>query len=116
LQVVIQDPLELWLKGLEKEQTRDGYRHSIKQLAKASGLSPAQMLAETHANMNVFWVRVKADGTSLKPSTRNIASAALRGFLRAHGEFPPYDRLTHPRKVRRSARITWVPRFIMMVP
>jgi integrase len=65
------------------------------------------MLVEAHVDMRKLWVRIKADGMAIKPSMRSIAYAAVRSFLRTHGEFPPYDRLQRPGKVRRSARITW---------
>jgi hypothetical protein len=102
-----QDPVELWLQGLEKQKTRDTYRQALKRLSDVSGASPFRMLEDARKDMKAFWVHIKADASKLKPHVRSSAISALRSYLRANGEFPPYDRLKRSRKSRRSARITW---------
>ena len=104
---VLSDPLEDWLRGLDRPHTRQTYRTALKRLSDVTGLTPGQMLAEAQANMKLFWIRVKAEAVTLTPHMRNSACSALRSYLRAYGEFPPNDRLRHPRKVRHRARITW---------
>jgi integrase len=104
---VVEDPVEVWLRGLEKEKTRETYDRALRRLSLASGLTPLEMLLEARRDMKQFWVRIKADAMVLKPHVRSSAYSAVRNYLRAHGEFPPYDRIKRPHKARRSARITW---------
>jgi hypothetical protein len=100
-----EDPVTLWLEGLEKQKTRETYAQALKRLSEVSGSSPFRMLEDARRDMKSFWVYIKADASRLKPHIRSSAISALRSYLRANGEFPPYDRLKRQRKSR-----TWIPR------
>jgi hypothetical protein len=41
--------------------------------------------------MKGFWVHIKADASELKPHVQSSTISALGSYLRANGEFPPYD-------------------------
>ena len=107
MQVLERDPRQIWLEGIDAEKTRETYGRALKRLCDVSKLSPLEMLQEARGDMKCFWVHIKADAGRLTPHMKGSALSALRSYLRAHGEFPPYDRLQRPRRARRSARITW---------
>jgi hypothetical protein len=102
------DIVDIWLQGIENENTRITYGYAFKKLLKAMKLTGEEVLEQAREDSARLWLNAKstAAAASFKPSRRHKALNALRTFLRANGLFPPADRLKSPPK-QKPVKVSW---------
>jgi hypothetical protein len=98
--------VDIWLEGIENENTRETYGYAFKILLKTMKLTGEEILERAREDSARIWLDAKSSAAVFKPSRRHKALNALRTFLRANGLFPPADPLKAPPK-QRPIRITW---------
>lgn len=100
------DIVDMWLEGIENENTRITYGYAFKKLLKTMKINGEEALEQARGDSARLWLSAKSTAAAFKPSRRHKALNALRTFLRANGLFPPADRIKSPPK-KPSIRITW---------
>lgn len=107
-QPVEDDPVDLWLSGIGKVNTRTTYEICLRKLMQLMHMDGSRLAQEAESNVGMLWLRAKSTATTKikSPVERNTALYALRSFLRAIGREAPNTPLekAHPQK---KVYFTW---------
>lgn len=100
------DPVEVWIQGLESDTTRETYGYAIKKLLAAMNITGREALTRAREDSTDFWNAAKSTAAKFPASGRHKALNALRTFLRSNGVYPPWDRLRFPKR-KKAAALSW---------